>query len=96
MEPLSTLPFVVHIDYLDEPGDMVDALSLEVLVAITTNEPLHNFHPAIVRPGRCLAEIEVGRLPRAEAATGWGPAPASGLRGPRWPSSTPCGTGSTR
>ncbi|MGI8685388.1 MAG: DUF5925 domain-containing protein [Acidimicrobiales bacterium] len=43
---------------------------LEVLVAITTNEPLHRLHPAIVRPGRCLAEIEVGRLPRAEAA-GW-------------------------
>jgi hypothetical protein len=41
---------------------------LEVLVAITTNEPLFNLHPAIVRPGRCLAQIEVGRLPRPEAA----------------------------
>ena len=41
---------------------------LKVLVAITTNEPLGNLHPAIVRPGRCLAEIEVGRLSRAEAA----------------------------
>lgn len=41
---------------------------LEVLVAITTNEPLANLHPAVVRPGRCLAEVEVGRLTRAEAA----------------------------
>ena len=42
---------------------------LKVLVAITTNEPLPRLHPAIVRPGRCLAQIEVGPLPRAEAAT---------------------------
>lgn len=41
---------------------------LKVLVAITTNEPLPRLHPAIVRPGRCLAQIEVGPLPRAEAA----------------------------
>jgi hypothetical protein len=41
---------------------------LKVLVAITTNEPLLNLHPAVVRPGRCLAQVEVGRLPRAEAA----------------------------
>jgi hypothetical protein len=38
-----------------------------VLVAITTNEDLARLHPAAVRPGRCLAQIEVGRLPRAEA-----------------------------
>jgi hypothetical protein len=35
---------------------------LEVLVAITTNEPLTRLHPAVIRPGRCLAQIEVGRL----------------------------------
>jgi len=40
---------------------------LDVLVAITTNEELSRLHPAVVRPGRCLAEIEIGRLPRAEA-----------------------------
>jgi hypothetical protein len=38
------------------------------LVAITTNEELGRLHPAVVRPGRCLAQIEVGPLPRAEAA----------------------------
>jgi hypothetical protein len=35
-------------------------------VALTTNEPLDRLHPAIVRPGRCLAQIEVGRLTPAE------------------------------
>jgi len=41
---------------------------LSVLVAITTNEELSRLHPAVVRPGRCLAEIEVSRLPHKEAA----------------------------
>lgn len=40
---------------------------LGVLVAITTNEPLWRLHPALVRPGRCLAEIYVGPLSRGEA-----------------------------
>jgi SpoVK/Ycf46/Vps4 family AAA+-type ATPase len=38
-----------------------------VLVAITTNEPVTRLHPAIVRPGRCIAQIEVGRLSAREA-----------------------------
>ena len=41
---------------------------LEVLVCITTNEELSRLHPAVTRPGRCLAQIHVGRLPRDEAA----------------------------
>ena len=48
---------------------------LRALVCITTNEELSLLHPAIVRPGRCLAEIEVGRLTRAEALA-WLGAPA--------------------
>ncbi|GAA0593547.1 DUF5925 domain-containing protein [Actinomadura livida] len=40
----------------------------DVLVAITTNEDLARLHPAVVRPGRCLAQIDVGRLTRTEAA----------------------------
>ncbi|NDU71286.1 AAA family ATPase [Actinomadura sp. DSM 109109] len=39
----------------------------DVLVAITTNEDLAMLHPAVVRPGRCLAQIEVGRLTREES-----------------------------
>ncbi len=38
-----------------------------VLVALTTNEPVTRLHPAIVRPGRCLAQIEVGSLSASEA-----------------------------
>jgi Domain of unknown function (DUF5925)/ATPase family associated with various cellular activities (AAA) len=41
-----------------------------VLVAITTNEDLSRLHPAVTRPGRCLAQIEVGALSAAEA-TRW-------------------------
>ncbi|RZU77800.1 ATPase family protein associated with various cellular activities (AAA) [Micromonospora kangleipakensis] len=47
----------------------------DVLVAITTNEDLSRLHPAVVRPGRCLARIEVGPLSHEEA-TGWLGGPA--------------------
>jgi hypothetical protein len=40
-----------------------------VLVGVTTNEDLERLHPAVVRPGRCLARIEVGSLTRGEAVT---------------------------
>lgn len=39
----------------------------KVLVAISTNEDLGRLHPAVVRPGRCLARIEVPALPFGEA-----------------------------
>ncbi|MEV1174887.1 DUF5925 domain-containing protein [Nonomuraea sp. NPDC049784] len=39
----------------------------DVLVAITTNEDLARLHPAVVRPGRCLAQVEVGPLTKEEA-----------------------------
>ncbi|MHB1924911.1 MAG: DUF5925 domain-containing protein [Acidimicrobiales bacterium] len=42
---------------------------VNLLMAITTNEPLERLHPAVVRPGRCLAQIEVGPLTPAEART---------------------------
>jgi hypothetical protein len=42
----------------------------KIIVAITTNEDLARLHPATVRPGRCLAQIEVGPLTRNEA-TAW-------------------------
>ncbi|HEV7626854.1 MAG TPA: DUF5925 domain-containing protein [Streptomyces sp.] len=40
-----------------------------VLVGVTTNEDLARLHPAVVRPGRCLARIEVGSLNRTEAVS---------------------------
>jgi hypothetical protein len=52
---------------------------LEVLVCLTTNEPLQALHPAITRPGRCLAEIHVGAMSPSEAATWLGrPVPSDG------------------
>jgi hypothetical protein len=49
----------------------------QVLVAITTNEDLRRLHPAVVRPGRCLAHIEIGPLSAAEAGA-WLGRPAAG------------------
>ncbi len=40
----------------------------DVLIAITTNEDLSRLHPAVIRPGRCMAQLEIGRLPRDEAS----------------------------
>jgi hypothetical protein len=54
---------------------------LEVLVCITTNEELSRLHPAVVRPGRCIAQVHVGRLPRSEAATWLGTATGVGPEG---------------
>jgi hypothetical protein len=38
-----------------------------VIVAITTNENLASLHPAVTRPGRSMAHLEVGRLTPSEA-----------------------------
>lgn len=35
---------------------------------VTTNEPVESLHPAVTRPGRCLANIELGPFPPEEAA----------------------------
>jgi hypothetical protein len=39
----------------------------KVMVLLTTNEEVNRLHPAIVRPGRCLASIEFARFTTAEA-----------------------------
>ncbi len=54
---------------------------LDVLVCITTNEELSALHPAVVRPGRCVAQIHVGRLPRVEAINWLGRADGVGPDG---------------
>jgi hypothetical protein len=53
----------------------------DVLVAITTNEDLARLHPAVVRPGRCLAQLEVGPLSRDEAIAWLGSAEGVGPSG---------------
>lgn len=40
-----------------------------VLVAITTNEDFRRLHPAVIRPGRCLAQIEMGPFSPAQAGS---------------------------
>ena len=40
---------------------------LRVLLLITTNEPMRALHPAVVRPGRCLADVEFRSFTFAEA-----------------------------
>ncbi|HEX3622294.1 MAG TPA: DUF5925 domain-containing protein [Acidimicrobiales bacterium] len=40
---------------------------LNVLVLLTTNEPIGRLHPAVARPGRCLADVEFRSLSREEA-----------------------------
>jgi len=39
---------------------------LNLLVLITTNEPLGKIHPAVQREGRCLANVEFGKLTSTE------------------------------
>ena len=51
------------------------------LIAITTNEDLTRLHPAVIRPGRCLAQVEVGRLPFDEATAWLGRADGIGVDG---------------
>jgi hypothetical protein len=40
---------------------------LRVVVLVTTNEPLRQLHPAVVRPGRTWVEVEFGMLSGREA-----------------------------
>jgi len=43
---------------------------LRAIVLVTTNEPLRKLHPAVVRPGRCWAEVEFAAL-SADEASAW-------------------------
>jgi hypothetical protein len=63
------------------------------LIAITTNEDIASLHPAVVRPGRCLASIEVGRLSYAESVAWLGRAPRTGTPGTGTPGTGTPGTG---
>ena len=65
--------------------NMADGLigqGLNLLVLITTNEPLGKIHPAIQREGRCMANIEFGRLKDSELSK-W--ADVHGLSGMEFP-----------
>lgn len=45
---------------------------IRTLVLLTTNEPLSSLHPAVVRPGRCLADVAFAAFDRAESREWWG------------------------
>lgn len=40
---------------------------MRAVVLVTTNEPLRRLHEAVVRPGRCWAQVEFGALASGEA-----------------------------
>jgi hypothetical protein len=41
---------------------------MRVLLLLTSNEPVHGLHPAVVRPGRCLADVQFTLFTRTQAA----------------------------
>jgi ATPase family associated with various cellular activities (AAA) len=51
-------------------GDGLLGQGLQLVILFTTNEPLTNLHPAVVRKGRTFANIEVPLL-SAEQGTAW-------------------------
>src|ERR1700759_5128309 len=42
---------------------------LRVLLLIPTNEAMRGLHPAVIRPGRCLADVQFRPFARREAET---------------------------
>lgn len=52
---------------------------LRAIVLVTTNEPLRQLHPAVVRPGRTWMELEFGAL-RVDEANAWLEARGNGRR----------------
>ncbi len=48
-------------------ADGVLGQGFNTLILLTTNEQLHRIHPALTRPGRCLARVEFPRFSPAEA-----------------------------
>lgn len=53
-------------------GDGIVGQGLRVLLLLTTNEPPAQLHPAVTRPGRCLAHTEFRRFTRPEAVAVFG------------------------
>lgn len=41
---------------------------MRTLILLTTNETMDNLHPALIRAGRCISNIEFGRFGAAEAS----------------------------
>jgi len=63
----------VALTHLFNMTDGIVGQDANAIYLITTNEPLERIHPALLRPGRCLARIEFGRFATGEARA-WLPA----------------------
>ena len=48
-------------------SDGILGYGLRALLLITTNEPMRGLNPAVVRPGRCLADVQFRRFSHREA-----------------------------
>src|SRR5437763_1520454 len=69
---------ILAVDAREKAGQAVSRLlnvtdglasdALRTIILVTTNEPVGRLHPAIVRPGRCWAQIEIPPLPAVQAA----------------------------
>jgi hypothetical protein len=49
--------------------DGVLGRAMNALILVTTNEPLRSFHPALSRPGRCIAQVGFERFDRTSSGT---------------------------
>jgi hypothetical protein len=61
-------PFSGDLSQLLNISDGIVGAGTRALFILTTNEPVRQVPPALVRPGRCLANIEFTAFPRREAA----------------------------
>jgi hypothetical protein len=57
-----------HLSKLLNLADGLLGQGVRCLFLLTTNEPITTLHPALTRPGRCLARIEFGALSADEAS----------------------------
>jgi hypothetical protein len=55
---------------LNVSDGILSEASRNTLVLLTTNERLNKLHPALIRPGRCLAQVEFTRF-TVEEARNW-------------------------
>jgi hypothetical protein len=59
-------------------GDGFLGQGLQLVILISTNERLDRLHPAVTRPGRCLANLHFGPFDRTEAELWLGCDPGAG------------------
>ena len=60
-------PFGGDLGQLLNASDGMVGFGTKALFVLTSNEPVSKVHPALVRPGRCIANIAFHRFPKAEA-----------------------------